>query len=714
MKFSFVDSTVKRVRPVSLSPSVPYRLLIEDGVVRIRDGGLVGSWRIAGIDCGTVSPVETAGLHEVLSKLVETLARDRVSFWIHRIRKPVATAFGWMQSGNSAIRLIERAHQKTLQQRGLFVTESYLSAIYRPLNRKWTPGGSGVVYDLGRFKEIAELLESTLVRFGPQRLRSYQVSEVRFSDQLRLYGYLLNAIDERIPIPQDSIAHVLPTSVLSFAGERITIDSTLKKRHAITLDLKEYPALAIPGMLDSVLSGPFECIETQSFVPLNRADAEHFLERQRNQLISAGDASASQIKEIGIALDEVASQNFVLGEYHYSASVIADSEAELAAGVAGLRSALNERGFQSAVVDLVADIAWLAQLPGNFDFRHRSARLSSRNFCALAPLHNIATGKATGNPWGDAVAILEGRDRSPVYFNFHASLPGVDATGDMAPGNTLIIGQTGSGKTVLELFLIAQAMKYSPRLMLFDKDRSSEIAMRAFSADYQILEHGKFTGINPLQWPPTVSNRAFMLRWLLSLLQPQARVTAAASSALADAIATLTSFPLRSRCLSTLMQNVRLTETGLREELQRWCVGGALGWAFDADASAAPSTAKRIGFDLTAFFSSRELLVPVMLALLEHLESWLDGTPFIYVVTECWKALDDPMFAAFIRDKQKTIRKQNGIGIFDTQSPEDLLNHSQVGALIEQTATLILLPNPLGRESEYCGALKCTRPNFSC
>ena len=706
-------TTIKPLRGVSLLPFIPYRSVVDDGVVRTRDGGLVGTWLIAGIDCSAVPAEEAAVLHEALCQLVETLAREHASFWVHRIRRRVASSLVSDRSTNLAIRLIEEAHANRLERRGLFVTQTYLTAIYQPApGYAWTAVRSGIFSDLSRYKGIAQFVESTLNRFGPQRLRTSEVAGVRFSEQLRLYAYLLNAIDERIPVPYDAVAPALATSVISFEHERINIAAALRQRHAITLDLTEYPALSVPGMLDGALAGPFEVIETQSFLPLNRAAAKRYLQKQRNQLISAGDASASQIAEIGTALDEVASQNFVLGEYHYSASVLGDSQEELLAGVASLRGALNDRGFQSAVVDLVPDIAWFAQLPGNFGYRHRSARLSSRNFCALAPLHGITSGKPTGNPWGDAVTILEGKDRTPLYFNFHASAPNIDASGDKAPGNTLIIGQTGSGKTVLELFLIAQAMKYSPRLMLFDKDRGCELAMRAFGADYQVLENGQFTRINPLQWPSTVSNRAFMLRWLLSLIDPGVRASASASSALAEAIATLASFPIRSRCLSTLLQNIPLSETILRDQLKRWCAGGALGWAFDADASATPFTSERIGIDLTAFFASRELLVPVMLALLEHLERWLDGTPFIYVICECWKALDDPLFAAFIRDKQKTIRKQNGIGIFDTQSPEDLLNHPQAGALIEQSATIILLPNPLGSEREYCGSLKCTPSEF--
>ena len=41
----------------------------------------------------------------------------------------------------------------------------------------------------------------------------------------------------------------------------------------------------------------------------------------------------------------------------------------------------------------------------------------------------------------------------------------------------------------------------------------------------------------------------------------------------------------------------------------------------------------------------------------------------------CWKALGDPAFAPFVKHKQKTIRKMNGLGLFDTQEVADLLSN---------------------------------------
>ena len=63
------------------------------------------------------------------------------------------------------------------------------------------------------------------------------------------------------------------------------------------------------------------------------------------------------------------------------------------------------------------------------------------------------------------MTLLETTAAGPYYFNFHQ--------GDL--GNFTVIGPSGSGKTVVLNFLLAQARKFRPRIIFFDKDRGAEI-----------------------------------------------------------------------------------------------------------------------------------------------------------------------------------------------------------------------------------------------
>ncbi|RZJ85114.1 MAG: VirB4 family type IV secretion/conjugal transfer ATPase, partial [Massilia sp.] len=185
--------------------------------------------------------------------------------------------------------------------------------------------------------------------------------------------------------------------------------------------------------------------------------------------------------------------------------------------------------------------------------------------------------------------------------------------------------------------------------------------------------------------------------------------------AIADAVKSVARMPAPLRRFSTIRQNLpKAGENSLFERLGRWCQGGALGWVFDEapdrllDLDAAPV----IGFDTTEFLDLPEVRTPVMMYLLQVMEELVTGERLIYVISEFWKALDHEVFSDFAKKKQKTIRKQNGLGIFDTQSPSDVLRHPIGRTMIEQSVTKIFLANPEAVREEYVDGFGLSQAEF--
>ena len=102
----------------------------------------------------------------------------------------------------------------------------------------------------------------------------------------------------------------------------------------------------------------------------------------------------------------------------------------------------------------------------------------------------------------------------------------------------------------------------------------------------------------------------------------------------------------------------------------------------------------------------------VLDVLLQVMEELVNGERLIYVISEFWKALDHEIFSDFAKQKQKTIRKQNGLGIFDTQSPSDVLRHPIGRTMIEQSVTKIFLANPEAVREEYVDGFGLTLAEF--
>ena len=136
--------------------------------------------------------------------------------------------------------------------------------------------------------------------------------------------------------------------------------------------------------------------------------------------------------------------------------------------------------------------------------------------------------------------------------------------------------------------------------------------------------------------------------------------------------------------------------------LDAWIFEGEHAWLFDNKDDQLDFENRVLGFDMTELLEDRRLRTPVLLYLFHRIEQVLDGSPTMILIDEAWKALDDPMFAARIRNWMKTLRKRNAMIGFATQSAADALDSSISSAIVEQTATAIFMPNTKAREEHYC------------
>jgi len=308
-------------------------------------------------------------------------------------------------------------------------------------------------------------------------------------------------------------------------------------------------------------------------------------------------------------------------------------------------------------------------------------------------LHGFPMGSATGNHWGEAAALFETTSGTPYHFNFHE--------GDL--GNFTVIGPSGSGKTVVLNFLAAQAQRFEPRTVIFDKDRGAEIFVRAMEGHYARLIPGEPTGFNPLQIADTAANRGFLRDWLGALLQAEG---AEELRLIADAVdACMEHDPSfrRLRFFRELLAGSRRPAEGdLLSRLSPWVGAGEHAWLFDNETDELDLDRMMVGFDMTALLDSPRLRTPTMLYLFHRVDERLNGDPALILIDEGWKALDDPVFASRIRDWMKTLRKRNAVVGFGTQSARDALESRISSAIVEQTATAIFMPNAKARAEDYC------------
>ncbi|MBK7615607.1 MAG: VirB4 family type IV secretion/conjugal transfer ATPase [Burkholderiales bacterium] len=712
-----------------LARFVPFSSLLSPHDAITRGGDFLRVWRLEGVPFECSDEHLIAERHEALCSLLRNLAGGQWAVWTHRVHRVVSDALQHPAAPGFA-RDLSIAYQAQLGQRRMMSNELYLSLVYRPnasrlsraLQSTQRTRASIAEAQADALRVMAErsaLVSRVLRGFGPQLLGSRQQGGRAYSELAEFLGYLVNGSWRPVPLAAGPLYRTLPTTRLSFGGDKLELRQGDSRRYAALVDIKEYADAVEPGILNALLYEASEFIETQSFAILPRREAMRALQLQRDQLIASDDVVESQIADMDLALNELGDGQFCMGEYHYSLVVFGDDVADAGRRAAQAIGAVGEASsLQMSPVDLVADAAWFAQMPGNWQWRPRDAKLSSRAYAALASGHNFARGKREGNPWGEALALLRTPSGQPYYLNLHSSPEGEDSGDKKLPGNTLIIGSTGVGKTTLEMFLLTLTRKWqpAPRLVLFDLDRGCEIAVRALGGRYLALEAGKPTGINPLQRQPTPARLQFWEQLVRTCLAtPAMPLLPADERAIAEAVRAVAMMPAGLRRFSTVRQNLpKAGENSLYERLGRWCQGGALGWVFDQadDQLGDLQDAGVIAFDTTEFLDLPEVRTPVMLVLLQLMEELVNGERLIYVISEFWKALDHEIFSDFAKQKQKTIRKQNGLGIFDTQSPSDVLRHPIGRTMVEQSVTKIFLANPEAVAEEYTEGFGLSQAEF--
>jgi type IV secretion system protein VirB4 len=500
------------------------------------------------------------------------------------------------------------------------------------------------------------------------------------------------------------------------------------------LGIKEYSSPSVVGVYNRLLSAPFAFVLTQSFSFLTKGAGQALLQRQFNRMANAGDFAVSQACELKDALDALTSNEFVMGDHHFSLQVLADVTAPdidaegvrlraLNDHIALARSILADSGMVVAREDLALEAAFWAQLPGNFPVRTRKAPITSRNFAAMAPFHNYPIGRATGNHWGDALSLFVTSACSPYFFSLHASDPkDPDGGSRKDTGHTLICGPTGSGKTVFIGFLIAMLDRRGVTQIIFDKDRGLEILVRALGGEYLPLRSGVATGFNPLQLPVTPANVEFLKTWLRILsagpLQSRHAGSARETADLDQALRGTLALEPEARRLSRLVEFLDPTDPeGVHARLARWCnvCRGDYAWVFDNSRDTVVSRLSGrsvVGFDVTEFLEHPLTRSPITLYLFHLVRQLLDGRRLVCWMDEFWRLLADPAFESFAKDGPKTWRKLNGVMCLATQSPSDVLDSPISRTLIEQTPTKVFFPNADANFNEYTQGFGLTEREF--
>lgn len=693
---------------------LPYARLLDESTLLLRDGSLMTALQVPGLLFETEDS-EALNAHQATREVMLRSTLDaRFVMYHHVVRRRVEVELD-AAFPDPLSRHIDARWRERLGSGALFVNDQFVTLIRRPARgkaglvervQKRGRKAKGVTEadpkDARALKAAATGLLAALGNYGAQLLADYRGPQGHINNELlELLSALYNGEVRPVRRPAEDvdIGQMLPYRRVSFGLDAIEQRGAGAPDFCAILGLKDYPEATSPGLLDALLRLPYEMVVCESYAPTERQTARERMDLAIRRLKSADEEAMAERADMLAARDELGNGAVGFGDHHLTVLVRERDLGRLDDATAACAAALSDTGAIAVREDINLEPSFWGQFPGNEGYVVRRALISSANMASFGSFHGFALGSAANNHWGDAVTLLQTTSSTPFFFNFHH--------GDL--GNFSVIGPSGSGKTVVMNFLAAQAQKFAPRTVLFDKDRGAELFIRGIGGSYDAIRAGEPTGFNPLALPDSPANRAFLRDWLGVLLKAEGPEEEATIAGAVDAAYGNDPSLRRLKNFRELLSGSRRPQPGdLADRLMAWIGTGEHAWLFDNAIDRLDMSARVLGFDMTALLENPRLRTPVMMYLFHRVDERLDGQPTMILIDEGWKALDDAIFAAHIRDWLKTLRKRNALVGFATQSARDALDSRISTALVEQTATMIFMPNSRARAEDYCDGFGLT------
>lgn len=690
-----------------LVSGLPYLTRIDDTTIMLRDGDLMGSFIVEGINADTVDHRHTMELSNALSRFIAQQRGD-VAYYIHRISvetRPTIPAL----KGHPFNEEIDRRWRDYLQTVGLRDRVTMVTMVIRPPRRiaKFMSffGGKDAhsrAEVTARALRLDQMIATCMVAVGEAKPSRLSLPEGRWLGLLRTI--LDGSSGAIVPGARFTpISDLLATSQVTFHGRIFECQGPTEgsQRFGTVISLKDYPTDTYPGIFDR-LNLPYDTVVTQSFNPIDPISAQSKISRVRKQMRAAEDAAISLMAQLEDAEDDVASGRVVFGDHHCSITVFCPSVKELEQAVAYVTRAMQDAGAAIVRENFSARAVYFAQHPGNFAYRTRPAMISSINFSQFCAMHGLSKGNPPEKcPWGEAVTIIPTARGETFRFNFH--LPG--RPGHRTVGHSLVLGQTGSGKTLGTAFLISQAQRLNVRTIVFDKDNGFEMAVRAMGGRYSAVRMGEETGFNPMQAEADTRGAAWLTDWLAALAEHDGgQLSPIQMQALNDAVQSNVVADRRLQNFEQFRSQLRSTDDDgdLCNRLGRWDDTGQFGWLFggkDTDPLAFDN--KLTAFDLTEIFDNNLVRTAWLSYVFRRIERLVeDEHPTLLVLDEAWKLLDDPYFEARLKDWMLTMRKKNVAVVLLTQRVSHIKNSAAGDAILESAVTRLIYPSAFNTEAE--------------
>jgi type IV secretion system protein TrbE len=695
---------------------IPWACLVAPGVVLNKDGSFQRTFRYRGPDLDSATEGELVAASARLNNILKRFG-DGWALFCEAERVP-ANSYPHGRFGDPASWLVDQERRAAFEAAGAhFEGRYHLTFLHLPppdaANRT-----ERFFYERAEATEIAADIRTQLAAFQTETDRAFEMlaailPEVWALSDAETLTYLHGTISEKAHAVAVPHTPAYLDALLCDTPLTGGLEPKLGSLHLRVLTVTGFPNVTTPGLLDALNDLGFAYRWMTRWIPLDKTEATRQLTKLRRHWFAKRKSVSAVLREVMFnretalvdpdadakandadnALEELGSDDVAYG-YLTATLVVADTEPGRAdEKLLAVERIVNGRGFVTIRESLNAVEAWLGSLPGNPYANIRQPIVHTLNLVHMMPVSAIWAG-----PEGNAhlaappLMIAETRGSTPFRLDLHV--------GDV--GHTLVVGPTGAGKSVLLVTLALQFRRFiGAQVVIFDKGRSARAAALAMNGTALDLALDGDIAFQPLAHLDKPGELAVALEWVTGLLaNERVTITPETKDAVWSALQSLSTAPADERTLTGLA--VLIQSSALAKALSPYTLEGPYGRLLDGAADTL-ALSEVMHFEMDGLMHHKQLVLPVLTYLFHRLEACFDGRPTLLILDEAWVFLDDPLFAARIREWLKTLRKKNVAVVFATQSLADIERSSIAPAILESCPTRIFLPNDRALEPQMAG-----------
>lgn len=722
---------------------LPWSFIISPGICLLKNGALMTTYQVEYPDLEASSAPEIASMASLFNRSAMTLAQNEGWALFFDVKRYKTKDYPAGDFSNLAGWLIDQRRAENYHKFGEhFTTEYYITFVYQlpsDIDSKTT----GFFFknksknQKGKNKEIKgnnlpkmqkeaeDFLDECEKVMGTLAVKLWIH---RLTDS-ELFSYIKSTVSlnrQNLFYPEDTFFFL--DNYLCDMDVQNSQPLKIGDYYAPVMGIMDFPNKTYPAIFDALNRTMTEFRWTTRFIPLSKEKSTKEAEKYQNRFYSARKSGMTLFTEMAMNVEidkenkgalemeaqasdiqgDIALGEYVLG-YYTSNLMVWDKKLENAKLKARkLQQVVRSCGFSVKEETFNNTQAWLGMMPGNVYANIRRPLISTKNFSNIIPLssawqgllHNDFTEETCGS--SIPLCTCSTNYGTPFFLNLNVR--------DV--GHTFVFGPTGAGKSTLLALLMASATKYKDaNIVCIDKQLSSRAIMVGGGGIY--IEPGKdevaFQPLSELKSPDecTPSEYTESLMWCQQfieglLAQQNIEITPEMSKVISETLRLISQKDKSRRTLTTFQQYATYSdpENGsntIRIGLDPYCSGGQFGSIFDAEETTLPLS-KLITIEMGSLMRlSEKAVAPALMYIFRYLEKlWNLPTgskqPLTFLfLDEAWLYLQHPIFAGFLQEWLRTLRKKKVFCIFATQEVAAAAKSSLSDTIAQQCLTKIYL-----------------------